>query len=107
MSTERDRDDVLDVIVEDRIDASIDEPKMYCVIMLNDDYTPFDFVAANLQTVFHHPEAVARTIAREVHEKGKAIAGTYTHEIAETKSTIVNIRAEQSQFPFKTVVEAE
>ena len=107
MSTEREKDDDLGVIVEDRVDATIDEPKMYRVIMLNDDYTPMDFVAAILQTVFHHSPAVSETIAREVHEKGKAIAGTFTHEIAETKSALVNYRAAEIQFPFKTVVEAE
>ena len=59
MSTEREDDNGLggfDTIIEDRVgeDADIREPKMYKVIMLNDDYTPFDFVSAILQTVFKH-----------------------------------------------------
>jgi len=114
MSTKWENDDNdglggLDTIIEDRVgeDTDIREPKMYKVIMLNDDYTPFDFVSAILQTVFKHTAEAANMIAKEVHDKGKAIAGTFTHDIAETKSYMVNKSAEESKFPFKTVIESE
>jgi len=98
-----------DIIVEDRIgeDINIEKPKMYKVIMLNDDYTPFDFVSAILCTIFRHTEESSQMIAREVHDKGKAVAGTFTRDIADTKSATVNHQAQENAFPFKTIVEAE
>ncbi len=89
------------------IDRSVDKPRMFKVVLLNDDYTPFDFVQAILQTVFRHSAEAAGMIAKEVHDKGKAVGGIFTHEIAETKSVIVNHQAQESEFPFKTIVEAE
>ena len=109
MSTEWDKNEDIAVIDGEAtdIDRSVDKPRMYHVIFLNDDYTPFDFVQSVLQTIFRHPETAAQMIAKEVHDKGKAVAGTFTHDIAETKSETINHQARESAFPFKTTVEAE
>lgn len=80
-------------------------PSMYNVIFHNDDFTPMDFVTWLLVQYFHHPLNRARTIMLQVHEKGKAIAGTYTAEVAETKVAVVVATAKQNEFPFIATVE--
>jgi len=109
MSDEWEKDDSVVVIDGEAtdIDRSVDKPRMFKVVLLNDDFTPFDFVQAILQTVFRHSVEAASMIAKEVHEKGKAVGGIFTHEIAETKSATVNHQAQESEFPFKTIIEAE
>jgi ATP-dependent Clp protease adaptor protein ClpS len=68
---------------------------MYQVLLLNDDYTPMDFVIAVLVQLFNKTEEEAYTICMNVHNNGKGVAGVYTKEIAETKVT-ETLRAAQS-----------
>lgn len=83
----------------------IDEPPMYRVILLNDDYTTMDFVVYILETIFHkhHDEAVK--IMYHIHEKGAAECGIYTVEIAETKISLVHQKAESQGYPLKATME--
>jgi ATP-dependent Clp protease adaptor protein ClpS len=77
------------------------KPSMWHCVMLNDDYTPMEFVVGLLQKVFHHTLEGATAIMLEVHTKGRGIAGTYTYEVAETKRGECLRYAEQSQYPLK------
>lgn len=80
-------------------------PPMFKVLILNDDFTPRDFVVHVLQKFFNKPETSAIQLMLDVHHKGAGIAGVYSHEIAETKAYQVNTYAKQHQYPLKCVVE--
>lgn len=83
------------------------EPGMYKVILLNDNYTPMDFVVAILMQIFGKSVDEATKIMLEVHKKGSAIAGIYIKDIAETKSELSNKIAFEKGFPLKTKVQQE
>lgn len=82
-------------------------PRMYKVIVLNDDYTPMDFVVFVLKTIFGHSEKNAEKIMLDIHKKGAGLAGIYSFEIAETKSYLMNTTAKQNKYPLKSIVEEE
>ncbi len=83
------------------------EPPLYKVIILNDDYTPMDFVIYVLTQIFKHSETEAHKIMLDVHQQGSGIAGIYNFEIAETKSYQMNQLAKQNQYPLKSIVEED
>jgi ATP-dependent Clp protease adaptor protein ClpS len=80
-------------------------PSMYKVILLNDDYTPMEFVVEILKQVFYKPHAEATRIMLHVHQNGMGVAGVYPFEIAETKVRTVEELARESQYPLKCVME--
>lgn len=80
-------------------------PPKYAVVLLNDDFTPIDFVIAILMRMFNKSADEAEAITMDVHKKGKGIAGVYTKDIAETKVRQVNTIAQQNQHPFLCQVE--
>lgn len=82
-------------------------PPMYKVIMVNDDYTPMDFVVQVLQRFFRHTHETAVQIMLQVHSKGRGVAGIFPAEIAETKTAQVNAYARKHQHPLLTVMEKE
>jgi ATP-dependent Clp protease adaptor protein ClpS len=82
-------------------------PPMFKVILLNDDYTPMEFVVELLKIVFHKPHAEATRIMLHVHQNGMGIAGVYPFEIAETKVRTVDELARENQFPLKCTMEKE
>ncbi|HRK08397.1 MAG TPA: ATP-dependent Clp protease adapter ClpS [Pseudobdellovibrionaceae bacterium] len=88
---------------EDKIEIAT--PKMYRVLLMNDDFTPMDFVIHVLQKFFLKPTEEATRIMLEVHTKGAGQCGTFTHEIAETKVHLVNTYAVQHRFPLKCIME--
>lgn len=81
------------------------KPPQYKVIMHNDDYTPMDFVVEVLMTYFAHDHDRALQIMLTVHTRGKAVAGTYTAQIAETKVQLVNDHARAHQHPLLCTME--
>ena len=85
----------------------IDTPKMFKVIILNDDYTPMDFVVLVLRRFFAKTEEQATEIMLDVHKKGAGTAGVYTLEIAEMKVMQVNQFAQLNQYPLKGTLEEE
>jgi ATP-dependent Clp protease adaptor protein ClpS len=89
------------------IEERLKKPSLYKVVLLNDDYTPMDFVIHVLKTIFKKDEKTAHEIMLSVHNEGRGIAGTYSHEIAETKSFQTNEYAKKSQHPLKSIVEKE
>ncbi len=84
-----------------------EEPSLYRVILLNDDYTTMEFVIHVLETVFHKPLPEATRIMLSVHKKGAGLCGVYTREIAETKVAYVHAMASENQFPLKCTMEKE
>ena len=77
----------------------LSEPKKYKVILLNDDYTPMDFVVTVLKRFFYLNDEVATTIMLQVHLQGRGICGVYTRDIAETKVVLVNNYARMNEHP--------
>ena len=83
------------------------KPKLYKVILLNDDYTPMEYVVKLIKMVFSRNEEDAVNIMLMVHKKGSGVCGVYTKEIAETKVFTVEKMAKSDQHPLKCVMEQE
>ncbi len=81
------------------------EPKMYKVLLLNDDYTTMDFVVEVLMGIFHHSLENAINIMLKVHKEGIGECGVYTYEIAETKIAQVRKAARENEFPLRAIME--
>ncbi|MBA5727323.1 ATP-dependent Clp protease adapter ClpS [Bombella sp. TMW2.1889] len=80
-------------------------PSMYRVILLNDDYTPMDFVVFVLEQFFDKSPEQARAIMLEVHNRGSGVCGIFTYEIAETKVGQVMDLAQKNQHPLQCTLE--
>ncbi len=80
-------------------------PPLYKVIILNDDYTPMDFVVHILETFFGMSTEKANQVMLHVHIQGKGICGVYTHEIAETKVMQVNEYSRENEYPLLCTME--
>lgn len=93
--------------VETSILNQLDEPKMYLVYMLNDDYTSWDFCLRIITSVFHKTLEEANNITKDIHTKGKGLCGVYTYEIAETKAKTVEHQARREGFPMRCSVEEQ
>lgn len=93
-----------DLVVEES-KPEVKKPPLYQVLLLNDDYTPMDFVVEVLETIFGMDRQRATRIMLEVHTKGRARCGVYTYEIAETKVAQVSSFARQHQHPLLSVME--
>ncbi|MCB0356749.1 MAG: ATP-dependent Clp protease adapter ClpS [Bdellovibrionales bacterium] len=91
----------------DRPQAKTRKPPMYKVLILNDDYTPMDFVVHVLKKFFRKNEAEATEIMLHVHHKGSGLAGVFTYEIAETKVFQVNEYSRKNKHPLKCTLEKE
>ncbi len=86
-------------------ELSLAEPKMYKVVMLNDDYTSMDFVIDILMSIFHKSYQEAEAIMLDIHKKNRGICGVYTYEVAETKVAQVSRLAREQGFPLKAIIE--
>jgi ATP-dependent Clp protease adaptor protein ClpS len=93
--------------VDSKTDIEVDEPPMYRVMLLNDDYTTMDFVVEVLVYVFQKPPEEATLIMLNVHRKGVGVCGIYPYEIAETKVNLVENLARENGFPLKCIMERE
>ena len=80
-------------------------PPLFKVILINDDYTPMEFVVHILEAFFTLDRETATRIMLEVHTRGKGICGIYTHEIAETKVSQVNCYSRENQHPLLCTME--
>ena len=85
----------------------VKQPSMYKVIMLNDDYTPMEFVVMELERCFNKAHEDAMRIMLHVHQKGVGVCGLYTYEVAETKVTQVMDLAREHQHPLQCTLEKE
>jgi len=86
-------------------EAIVAEPPMYQVILLNDDFTPMDFVVRILVELFYLSTEQAERVMLEVHHKGRGVCGLFTREIAETRVAQVNQVARQNDHPLLCVME--
>jgi ATP-dependent Clp protease adaptor protein ClpS len=91
--------------VKERTDTRQQEPALYKVVLLNDDYTTMEFVLQVLETLFQKSPAEAYQIMMHVHVNGSGIAGIYPWEVAETKAASVIAMAREAGFPLKAVTE--
>ena len=83
------------------------KPAMYKVLMLNDDYTPMEFVVHVLERFFQKNREEATRIMLHVHRRGVGVCGVFTYEVAETKVTQVMDLARQNQHPLQCTIEKE
>lgn len=83
------------------------KPSMYKVLMLNDDYTPMEFVVHVLERFFNKGREEATEIMLNVHQRGVGVCGVYTYEVAETKVTLVMDLARQHQHPLQCTLERD
>ncbi len=99
----------VDEEVESEFDEQLEirEPRLYKVMLLNDDYTSMDFVTMILMEVFHQNSQKANAIMYKIHEEGSGLCGVYTYEIAETKIAQVHALAKEHQFPLRATMEEE
>jgi len=95
---DKERNDGYDLAVEEAR-PKLKQPPLYRVVLINDDYTPMEFVVDILQTIFGMERTRATQVMLEVHTKGKGICGVFNFEIAETKVAQVMAIAQQHQHP--------
>ena len=90
-----------------KAEAKTKKPSLYKVILLNDDYTPMEFVVHILQRFFRMPLEQATQVMLHVHQKGVGICGVFTYEVAETKVNQVMSFARQHEHPLQCTMEKE
>lgn len=90
---------------ETQISTELKVPRKYKVVLLNDDYTPMDFVVEVLKQFFHLSEELAIQVMLQVHVQGKGVCGIFTRDIAETKVALVNEYAQMNQHPLLSSME--
>ncbi len=86
---------------------ALKRPPMYKVIIMNDDYTPMEFVVEVLESFFYMSQEKATQVMLQVHTQGKGICGVFSRDVAETKTTQVNDYSQQNQHPLLCSMEAE
>lgn len=99
MSTDKDHQDGDDGVAVEEARPKLKQPPMYKVVLLNDDYTPMEFVVHILRSFFRMDSEQATRVMLNVHTHGKGICGMYTHEVAETKVAQVNEYSRQNSHP--------
>ena len=82
-------------------------PRKYKVVLINDDYTPMDFVVEVLKHFFYLNEDIAAQVMLQVHIQGRGVCGVFTKDIAETKAALVNEFSRLNQHPLLSTVEPE
>jgi ATP-dependent Clp protease adaptor protein ClpS len=105
MSSETDRDEQSGVATARK--EKLQAPRMYKVLMHNDDYTTMEFVVLVLQKYFNKNTTDAHTIMLEIHHKGYGVCGVYTYEVAESKVAKVTRYARENGHPLKCSTEPE
>jgi ATP-dependent Clp protease adaptor protein ClpS len=92
-------------LVVDEVKPRLKKPPLYKVVLLNDDYTPMEFVVEVLQLFFRMDRPKATQIMLHVHTRGKGVCGVFTYEIAETKAAQVNDYSREHQHPLLCTLE--
>ena len=107
MMAEPDKDDDGDIGVKLETRPKTKRPPLYKVMILNDDYTPMEFVVHVLERFFGMTHAQSVELMLTVHEKGLAVVGVFSHEIAETKVAFVMDFSARHQHPLQCTMEKE
>ncbi|MGA9852290.1 MAG: ATP-dependent Clp protease adapter ClpS [Gammaproteobacteria bacterium] len=105
MSDERHDEEYQRGLVVEEVKPRLKRPPLYKVVLLNDDYTPMEFVVEVLQTFFRMDRTQATQIMLHVHTSGKGVCGVFTYEIAETKAAQVNDYSRKHQHPLLCTLE--
>ena len=100
------RDDDEGTAVTERQEQRVEPPKLFQVVMLNDDYTPMEFVVWALQEFFLHDIETATHIMLKIHHEGRGVCGVYTKDVAATKVELVQAAAKRAQHPLQCTLEA-
>lgn len=87
-------------------EPALKPPPMYKVVLINDDYTPMEFVVEVLEVFFYMSREKATQVMLSVHTQGKGICGVFTRDIAETKALQVNQYSRENQHPLLAEIEA-
>jgi len=82
-------------------------PPLFKVVLLNDDYTPMDFVVFILKDIFHKNHEEAISIMLDIHNRGAGLCGVYTRDVAETKAELVITLSRRNEYPLQCRVEKE
>lgn len=96
-----------DIAIEEKVKVDVTYPSMFNVVFVNDNVTPMDLVIHLLVSVFRHELKTAEQLTLEVHNKGQAIVGTYSYEVAETLSLEATSIARANGSPLKIQVVEE
>lgn len=99
-------DDGQGSVVVERQPAKTEPPRMYQVVMLNDDYTPMEFVVMVLQEYFHLDNDAATQIMLKIHHEGRGVCGVFTKDVAVTKVELVLTAARRAEHPLQCIMEA-
>jgi ATP-dependent Clp protease adaptor protein ClpS len=89
------------------IEERVEHPRLWKVLLHNDDFTTQEFVVWVLESVFHLPPAEAYAVMMHVHQSGVGVAGLFTRDVAETKVTATQRLAEQHEYPLLVTLEPE
>ncbi len=92
-------------VVVEEAKPEVERPPLYQVVLLNDDFTPMEFVVAVLETFFNMSREQATQVMLHVHTRGKGVCGVFTREVAETKVTQVNEFSRSHQHPLLCTLE--
>ena len=101
-----DRDAGQGAVLAERKEQRVEPPKLYQVVMLNDDYTPMEFVVLMLQEYFLRDIETATQIMLKIHHEGRGVCGVYSRDIAATKVELVQAAAKRAGHPLQCIMEA-
>lgn len=96
-----------DVKIDEKVIVSVQLPRFWKVVFLNDDKTPMEFVIELLTSIFKHTEESAKNLTLEIHNTGSAVVGIYSHEIAEQKGIEATATARANGHPLQINIEQE
>ena len=99
-------DDGQGAVVAERQTAKTEPPRMYQVVMLNDDYTPMEFVVMVLQEYFKHDLETSTQIMLKIHHDGRGVCGVFSKDVAATKVELVSAAARRGGHPLQCIMEA-
>ena len=91
----------------EQVRPKLRKPRLYRVVMLNDDYTPMEFVVHVLENFFAMNRELATRVMLKVHTEGRAVCGIYTRDIAETKAEQINDYSRENEHPLLCQIEPE
>ncbi|MEY4752609.1 MAG: Clp protease ClpS [Pseudomonadota bacterium] len=98
-------DDGQGSVVAERQAQKVEPPPVYQVVLLNDDYTPMEFVVMVLQQFFHRDLETATQIMLKIHHEGRGVCGVYTRDVATTKVETVLAAARRAGHPLQCIME--
>ena len=96
-----------DIVLDEKINIKVNEPKKYKVLFLNDDTTPMEFVIELLIGIFKHTETTATKITMTIQHEGSGVVGVYSHEIAEQKAVEATTLSRSQGFQLQIRLEVE